>query len=425
MNKRLSILLYMLLPACADDNSVDYPRHFGAYYTPSTEEKYYDSAVSFNSNITGIISRNAKQVSEYVTNRLQRYTVSDETAAAGITKLAVANTALELSNATTAEIETMYNNNFELLRQAMFITDYKLVATCMRNSTATSAAECYTQWRQTNQTAINTLLHNAQVLNISDITFNTSDGTDLKFTVNSYTGQITDISVTSGSETKNYTTIGGTSFYEEADSEILNYVSYGRTLGLSYADFGYYTIADLQPDADGTMVAATETTPPTPFIGGYTSKEIANADIAQNITFSGKAVGSIVSNKTGTETRLLANGNATLTFDKDTQNTALDVNFDNWYDISVNATNGGTASIELSNYKGNTPDFDMKLISVADANGIIHSDNVDINTHWYGSTPSNGLPSEAVGTVQFTDCGGGTCTTSTPSVKLDAAFGVN
>lgn len=183
-------------------------------------------------------------------------------------------------------------------------------------------------------------------------------------------------------------------------NEIISYTSVGRQMGLSFANFGTYTT-----NADITTNYAPHKE--TAFFTGDHTREIEYSNIANNVQFIGRAVGTASNENQVVD---LA-GNATLNFDKDSGISTLGAQFDNWYDIVVK--NDNTGSITFTNYK-NAYD-QVKLDNTPDADGVISSTGAKMDVHYYGYIPESGIPTEAAGLVQWTESPGG--------AKMDIAFG--
>ena len=167
--------------------------------------------------------------------------------------------------------------------------------------------------------------------------------------------------------------------------------------GLSYSDFGVYTITD----SSGVNKVI-------PFAGGYTSQKIAENDIQTaintDVKFSGAALG-VVTNSDNEQLNI-ADNRASLLFSKDTGQTTLSASFDNWYDISVvKDMNDTTANINFSDYTGAD---NYKLPD------DVASGTASMNVGYYGATPGTGIPTEATGLVNYSGNG----------INMDVSFGV-
>ncbi|MDE5615659.1 MAG: hypothetical protein K2I81_02395 [Alphaproteobacteria bacterium] len=143
----------------------------------------------------------------------------------------------------------------------------------------------------------------------------------------------------------------------------------------------------------------------TPLAGGYASHKIKKSDIANDVHFTGQAVG----NARNSEHIVDLSGTATLAFDKESGTSTLGASFNNWYDIQV-ADNG---AIEFSNYtnKNNL----LKLDAAPDSDGVITDTGAKMDVGYYAPKPDTGVPTEATGLVQYTEAASG--------IKMDIAFG--
>lgn len=200
--------------------------------------------------------------------------------------------------------------------------------------------------------------------------------------------------------------LDGTNKFTNDDS-ILTYKSIGKELGLSYSDFGTYTIIKEQIDINTETETKETVLDNAIFAGGYDSHKIAMSDIASNVNFTGQAVG----NASDSQHTVNLDGTATLSFDKESGTSTLGASFNNWYDIQV--TDNG--AIEFSNYT-NTNNL-VKLDAAPDDNGIITDTGAKMDVGYYGPHPDAGIPTEATGLVQYQE--------NTSGVKMDIAFGAN
>lgn len=171
------------------------------------------------------------------------------------------------------------------------------------------------------------------------------------------------------------------------------YISYGKALGLQYADFGVVHI-------DGTW-GAEQRTYDKPFAGGYDIKEIDDDDIAASVTFTGTAKGSVA----GKDAQFvnIEDKSATLAFDRATGSETLNANFDNWYNMRVvkdntdhiNVTFDDTGKAVAENVKFATqPTANL----VSGFNGPQRNEAVVFETNYYGDGAN---PSESTALFQY------------------------
>ncbi len=412
--KKLTFLFIVnaLLAACGLSNSdVDgYSAHPGNrnQYNPSLDLPYKNTAQNSNKEITGMVSSSYDQLNRFIAYRLSGYTNYPISNYQEIASLAVW---LTSDDRTASDIKDKFYENSTLLHNAMYVIN-KSLASCVKFVSSYSGEDvgnCFVKWRADNAVtfdkAAQSIRENADFINIQSAEFSTNDDIVLKFVIddgeeNNGPGKITAIKVAD----QQYNRIEDTYTFENEES-ILTYNSLGKELGLSYSDFGTYKVVN--------KINNEILTDNTPFAGGYSAKEIT--DIAQNIEFTGKAIGTVSKMAEDGEQKKLEKidiaGNAALNFDNETGVSTLGATFDNWYDVTVKDDTAGT--IEFSNYKNNANEYDMQVSGDMIEDKITASGaNMDVN--YYGQFPENKRPTEAAGLVQYKDANG---------VKLDMAFG--
>lgn len=149
------------------------------------------------------------------------------------------------------------------------------------------------------------------------------------------------------------------------------------------------------------------------FAGGYKVNALQHRP-TEDMTFKGKAVGSIYATNSGNHndaSRALVDNNATLTFDAEHGTETLAMAFDNWYDVTVTKT-GSTNRIRFDNFNGVTGDDGNAFRSATDGELVVNNfdriagqaDDVgDVMTEgmldmgYYGKTG----PEEATGVIRF------------------------
>ena len=187
----------------------------------------------------------------------------------------------------------------------------------------------------------------------------------------------------------------------------LDYVSDAKQMGLSYSDFGLINIVSSM-DGDQRVDVFLM-----PFAGGYDDKKIAVADIDSDMTFTGRATGRVQKNGNVMQLKQDENRPTTLTFDSQSQTSTLNANFNNWYDVVVDST----GAISFTDYKNNNDGgtyIDMQLATTANDDGVITANGANMNVGYYGPSTT---PTEATGTVQFTETG------VDNGIQMDMAFG--
>lgn len=413
--KRIFFLAFVcILSACNSNNG---SRTYG-YQTrphsiggPTNPTRPFDnSVINSNAIITGMVSRNDAQIADYIKYRLNEWDFYNPNTGSDIQNIDIANAALWLTDGTktNAEIEQKFADNITLLHMALYVIDNKLNS-CFSNASVSSAATCFTNWRDKNKTAFDSISKeiflNATPINVADAQMVAANDAQIKLIVGS-DGRISGATVTENGVTTKYNAWANLSNNEQyAILDKLSYASVGKVLGLSYSDFGTYSIErekiDKQTNTESTEIILSDI----PFAGGYNSHEIAKSDIENNVHFEGRAVG----NATKDTQRVYLVGDATLDFDKTTGTSTLDASFYNWYDIIVK-DNG---EIEFSNYTN--PNGLVKLDAVPDSHHIITDSGAKMNVGYYAPKPDTGMPTEATGLVQYTETASG--------VKMDVAFG--
>ena len=342
-----------------------------------------------NNAVTGMIVTNKAQVINYIASEFKGAPTWENKTP---DNTLIANAAIEIAS---GEYSTYDAENSGVWGPALWVVSPDLYSTC---GSAENVAKCVSDWRTENPGVVsqelNTLLRNAQALDITDAIFADAENTQLHFTVGE-NGQIDSI------------VLGGTTYGRDSDSGNVftakngSSVTYdsGATLAqkfqLSYSDFGTYQITT--NDVAGPKIA---------FAGGYGDKRIEIANVAalddKTTTFTGKAIGTVANgNKT-----IDLDGSATLKFD-DTgvaPVTTLDANgFSNWYSFTVTQESDQNPTIQ----------FDTSLTNkVPEGFQVEGNGDVSMNVGYYG--PNSDTPIEATGLVQYTE----------GDIKMDMAFGV-
>lgn len=396
---------------------------------PQQPNNFVNVAAMSNSNLTDMLSRNETQVAAYIKNRLIGLDLESTTQQEN---LQIAQLALWLVNASAEDIDTELSTNRDNVHRAMYVITNKLNS-CFDS---TNISECFINWKDSvgSAAAISALKTNAQILSIDNARFTSSEINDsaiLQFNIND-SGKITNISIIkdNGNDEKVFSRDGDTNKFDgsitvgdETYDTLFTYNSFGKQMGLLYSDFGIYSI---------NSNLSSEVHEGVPFAGGYPEKRIQETNIATDLSFSGKAAGTVISYKNGADNPQvinLENGRAFLTFDKTTNpsspSTKITANFDNWYMVLI--TKGETDTINFESYKENAEGYDMRMLSQA---GVfydpIEADTTTVN--YYGENPTSGIPTEATGLTTFRDCGTGVACTGnyneTPEIRLDMSFGV-
>lgn len=413
MKKILFIIFVVLLSGCTDGNnkSQDSYSCVGSGrgckpYDPNTETPYGNFAKNSNKNITGMLSNNYDQRNKFIASRLGGYMITS-VPVNDYDKIAQLALWLTEDGRTEEQIASKYYENSTLLHNALYVVN-KSLRGCMNFGTAdtgSSTAKCFMDWKKNNPEAFakaaQTIYDNATVLLVQNAQITTANNAKLKILIdggleNNGTGKIIAMTL----EDTTYNRIGDTNTFANGD-DVLTYKSVGKELGLSYSDFGTYDIINTNKQTPEMTDPANNV----PFAGGYNSQKIAKSDIANNVHFTGQAVG----NAHDSQHIVDLSGTATLAFDKESGTSTLGASFNNWYDIQV--TDNG--AIEFSNYtnKNNL----VKLNATPDSDGVINDTGAKMDVGYYAPKPDTGVPTEATGLVQYTETASG--------VKMDIAFG--
>lgn len=411
--KKLGIFtLCFLLSACGgNSDSRSYPyqnRPHNPLGVPTNPTQDFENTITTsNAQKTGLISNSENQISDYVVYRLNEWNLYNPNIGQDISKGDIATAAAWLTSGdhTASEIETKFADNLTLMHMAAYVVDNRLNS-CFNNTSVGSAAACFVKWRNNNGAYYNKIsdeIHKYTTdLSAADAEFNSTSGSKIKFILDT-DGRITGAKITQGENTtdfENWTNVDTDAQY--ITTTTMNYDSGGKDLGLSYSDFGTYNIVKKQTDKNTGLETSETVQDNGVFAGGYASQKIDPADIAQNLTFSGRAVGTVSSG----DASLNLSGDASVTFDVTSKSSTVSAKFNNWYDVT--AKNDGTIIFE--NNTGN-----MLPLQSVDATGRATASDAIMNIGYYGENPSNNLPTESVGTIQYTETSSG--------LKMDMAFG--
>ena len=348
-----------------------------------------DSIKNSNYKVTGMIVTNDVQVNNYIAGELADSSWTNKEP----DNTLIADAAIEIAS---GEYSNYDADNSGVWGPALYVVSHDLYSTC---SSAENVAKCVSDWRTENPDEVsqelNTLLRNAQALNIEDAVFVDADNTKLHFTVGA-DGKID--SIVLGGTTYGRNDDSGNVFTAENGSSV-TYNS-GATLAqkfqLSYSDFGTYQIT--ANDVAGQKIA---------FAGGYDDKLIDITNVTaldgKTTTFTGKAIGTVTNGKKTID----LDGSATLNFNDTgtTPVTTLAANgFSNWYSFTVTQESGESPTIQFDTSLTNKVAEDFRVTG--------EGGDVSMNVGYYG--PNKDTPIEATGLVQYTE----------NDIKMDMAFGV-
>lgn len=142
-------------------------------------------------------------------------------------------------------------------------------------------------------------------------------------------------------------------------TETTDYQSYAKEMKLAYSDFGLLNRISDKEYINNDGKEQTDTMKETiVFAGGYKDKKIEAKDLAENMTFEGRAVGGVnvietdnhgdISNAVNKNLGL--DGDATLVFDRNNGTQTVTAEFDNWYDVKAETDiDGKTGKLTLTN----------------------------------------------------------------------------
>lgn len=420
MRRILLFISLLMLSACADNGgSIDYPykdREYNSLGWPTNPTTpFKNKVVESNSKVTGMLSRTENITEDYITYRLNSWSLYNPNIGNRIPLMDIANAAAWLTDGerTVQEIEQYFGKNLTLMHMAVYVVDNRLNR-CFNGAGVGAAAECFVEWRNEFPNEFSNISQeikeNTTSLNAGDAVLNAVDGAKIKFIVDDETGMIVGATLNKEGVSQSYNNRGeGGEFYnivlkdDKFLKQSLMYNSIGKTLGLSYSDFGVYSQAESKELAENSSIQVLVAT--VPFAGGYSEHSIAPENIAHDVEFKGAAIGTASS---GDEVVNLV-GDATLGFNKETGISTLGATFDDWYDVVVKNDSSGT--IEFTNYKNQN--------NVAKFNGDIEGDfsatGAKMTVGYYASMPETGVPTEATGLVSFEEPDSG--------VKMNIAFG--
>lgn len=382
---------------------------------PIQTPEYDDTVADANALITGMHSRSELQVRNWIGFKLQGFNPTGFDVISADDYIDVANLANQITTANAAQIKSAYATDSNILWAAMAVLNRSLAASCFDATSGANTAECLVNWRNNNTAVFDTsrteLADNAIVLTVDNATLTATNDYKMKFTLDG-DGEIIGMTLTRDSGDVILDKLGDSSTFYGSDIENgrvleLAYDSLGKEMGLSYSDFGLINILS---SMDGDQRVDTRLMP---FAGGYDDKKIAVADIDTDMTFTGRATGRVQKNVNGMQLKQDENRPTTLTFDTQSQTSTLTANFNNWYDVVVDST----GAISFKNYKDNNPDgtnIDMQLATTPNDNGVITANGANMNVGYYGPSTT---PTEATGTVQFTETG------VDNGVQMDMSFG--
>ena len=380
---------------------------------PIQTPEYDDTVADANALITGMHSRSELQVRNWIGFKLQGFNPTGFDVVSADDYIDVANLANQITTANAAQIKSAYATDSNMLWAAMAVLNRSLAASCFDATSGANTAECLVNWRNNNTAVFDTsrteLADNAIVLTVDNATLTATNDYKMKFTLDG-DGEIIGMTLTRDSGDVNLKKFGDSDFYgpDNENTKVLElaYDSFGKEMGLSYSDFGLIDITSSMGDEQTLDEFSV------PFAGGYAARQIDVANIDTDMTFSGRATGRVAKGAHIVQLQQDAARPTTLTFDTQSKTSTLNANFKNWYDVTVDS-NG---AISFTDYKDNNPGgtpIDMQLVATAD-DGVITATGANMNVGYYGPSTT---PTEATGTVQFTETG------VDNGVQMDMSFG--
>ena len=204
-----------------------------------------------------------------------------------------------------------------------------------------------------------------------------------------------------------------------------NSESRGNQIGLRYSDFGYFPMYQENEDTHQMEIVENYKIP---FIGGYDVKQIDTQNIANNATFTGKAIGHVIAlSNDGEDTNLVGilalNSDASLRFNPTTKTSVMQANFNNWYDVKYTKVGTNQGSVDFTNTTNKNIANTYRLIGdngeiASGRNGVAVSGE---DLRYFGD---NNIAREAVGLIQVDDCTGGNCEDDpTKEIRMNLGFG--
>lgn len=372
--KKLSLFAVLgLLAACTDGGTPS-----GAYGRPDGLRPGGNPQTNPNSSITQMTTITEKTVNGRVAAGLAKYpgaTTSDD-------YLAVAEMVFDLGNLDDLGADA----DPDIVRQAMYIVSPELYSACKDNPTS----ECISVWRTTgnNESLFNgnikDLQSQLQVLTPDMVEFAAPDAT-LQFSVDKDTGKITGITVSTDADSPMKFDRGAGNTFTN-DVATLTYDSYKPNADepLTYADFGMYKI-EYNNGITPSRYA--------PFAGGYYDKKIAVTNIETDMRFKGRAVG-VATN--GTDTVNLDSQSASLSFDKDMEQSTLHAQFNNWYDVNIQQSATDDTNATFTFFEKGDRDIEGPKLSGIDAGKQEGPGTMNVGYYGNGNTPI-----EAAGIAHF------------------------
>lgn len=388
---------------------------------------FEDTVADSNSKITSMISNSEYQVARYVAHKL-----GDYAADANLSRSATARGAFVPRNPTG---DTDYDTARELIDLAAWLVDdttsesdivemfnkSKLDKNKIKSAlklmddmycfVGGDAVETARRIKDKDfEKSLADLQQKTEVFNLKDVTFVVADIMDtaglrdkVKFNTDDKTGEITDVIMLYSEDDGTYSEeiakrVGDKEFESEYGDKLVAHL-FGEKQGMKFADFGYF---ENEFEEDGEHISQNIA-----IAGGYETNIV---EPQKTMTFKGQAVGGVKTehNYNGTkEDPLLLDTTAELQFNAEDKSETLTMNFDNWYNVTVQTTGYNTAEQTTSiTFDGgdNIASDEHKFQTVTAGNKTfeLHEANIGVNgMHGFAETTyyGKGEPSEATGIV--------------------------
>ena len=429
MKRTLLIIGTMLfISGCNDGGGVSgyIPGGPDSGYKPRPQNptaEYENAIVEQNKTITGLYSRNAEQVADYIDYRLNEWDEFNPGIGTDISRTDIAAAAVYLTDTelTAEQIAEHFAGKETLFHMAAYVINNALGDRCFGDGA--DSADCFVSWRDTVPTYFeniaNEIRENTTILTADGAVMNTLTGEKLTFILDA-DGKISGIKMTDadGAHTTDFERWANSFADAENNTATLQHFSYsslGKEIGLTYSDFGHYSIQTEIFDIDNQT--STNTSDDGLFAGGYESKKINESDIVVptgGLDFTGSAVARVTSDRGDSPATKIFNGSAGLNIDATDGTVEMTAMFNDWYDVNATKKIGEKdADFTFFNYGGNVYSTDFQFNAETDKRAEL-TGTIDIN--YYGPNPETNTPTEATGFATVDEGTGG--------VKMDMAFGV-
>lgn len=422
--KKIAILTSILaLAACGGGGSA--PIMPDAPVVP--EEPFVDPVADSNSEITSMISNSEYQVARFVAHKLGDYASDVNLSRTATTRGAFTpqtptgdtdyDTARELVDlaawlvdGTTSESDIVEMFNKSTLDKNKIKSALKLMDDmyCFVGGDAVETARRIKE--HDFEKPLADLQQKTEVFDLENVTFVVADIMDtaglrdkVKFNTDK-NGKIDEIVLLYSEEDGTYSeeiakrVDNENEFFSEYDAKLVSHL-FGKEQGMKFADFGYF---ENEFEEDGEHISQNIA-----IAGGYETNIV---EPQKTMTFKGRAVGGVKTehNYNGTkEDPLLLDTTAELQFNAEDKSETLTMNFDNWYNVTLQTNRYNTAeqttsitfdggdNIASDEHKFQTVTTDNKTFELHEANIGVNGMHGFAEATYYGK----GEPSEVTGIV--------------------------